>query len=680
MFSCRACTKRALANICENGLLPEASLAYLKATAPLLVTRRAYSTPSVRANPSYATEAEVEEVGSRHALQKNSHSMKPHRESVSASSRAVSKSAEWAAKKQLEYLTDPLFIAQQVERYLAKNRFDDAAILVRKASGSQKVTVSWNHLIDYQLKNHRLHAALKLYNEMKKRAQLPNAHTYTIIFRGCANSPHPKLAVSECSKLYNNMLANGRITPSIIHLNAVLQVCARAHDLETMFTLVKSADDRVRAPNSQTYTTIINALRAVAENPQMESVLPDEVEEDITTKMIQRAMAIWDEVIGKWRNADLIMDESLVCAMGRLLLLGSYHESNGIFSLLHQTMNIPYEATQLNILYRQVTAGSRGTELVAGAEKARQPAVKQDQLTGPGPKIVFSQVNASGLNYAKPSNNTLSMVLKAIQNTGKTTLAHHYWAVFTNAFKVKPDTENWYSLISAFRRGKNSTRSADYLAMMPKEAVSPKIFRTAMTTCLRDNLNTSSFTNATRVLEAMITSLRVPDPQALRTYLRVSYANKRNFEQTPDAAKDPNVGKLAWGRQLRLALDNIWEPYAICAKQLTFGGLGPVLDKDSVKPSEQRTWKNESNDRAELVALARRMIATYDRLIFDNMVTPEVAKQLVPRRNSLNRFVTKFYEDRQALEPDWRGKVLNQTPKGSATMRDGEDIEEDEEW
>ena len=68
--------------------------------------------------------------------------------------------------KHLQHLKDPFKIAEHVLRTLEKGRFEEAALLTRKASRDTKVTVSWNHLIDYQMRNQRLNSALKLYNEV----------------------------------------------------------------------------------------------------------------------------------------------------------------------------------------------------------------------------------------------------------------------------------------------------------------------------------------------------------------------------------------------------------------------------------------------------------------------------------------------------------------------------------
>ena len=137
------------------------------------------------------------------------------------------KKLEWVVKKHLQWLGNEYLVAQHVHKALSKGSFEEALLLTRMASRKMKVEVAWNHLIDYHMKKGRLHAAVKLYNEMKKRAQIPNAKTYTIIFRGCAQSLHPKLAVSEATRIYNFMLNLGSLKPNTIHMNAVLEVCAR---------------------------------------------------------------------------------------------------------------------------------------------------------------------------------------------------------------------------------------------------------------------------------------------------------------------------------------------------------------------------------------------------------------------------------------------------------------------
>ncbi|OTA93069.1 hypothetical protein M434DRAFT_73704 [Hypoxylon sp. CO27-5] len=529
---------------------------------------------------------------------------------------------EWAAQKQLQYLKDPLHIADYVKKTLAKGDFEEAALITRKASKDTKVVVSWNHLIDYHLRHDRLHAAIKLYNEMKKRAQLPNAQTFTIIFRGCTISSHPKLAVSEAVRIYHSLLANDRIKPNTIHMNAVLQVCAKAEDLDSLFSIVQTANDGLRAPNNLTYTTIINALRSKVDKRQHGSTAEIDTTEIDNEKRqaIQRAKSLWETVISKWKEGSIIIDEELVCAMGRTLLMGTYHDADSVEALLEQTMMIPRDDKLA------ISNTSTKAEGVEGASADMKPTTSPDttRIKAPG---------APAVKYALPGNNSLSMILSALEKTGKTTKSQRYWDIFTKQHGVIPDANNWHQLLTALRRGKNSAKTVSNLRDMPAELMVPKNFRTAMSTCLRDNLNRSAFTHATEVLEIMLAKLKNPDLITLRTYLRVAYANKRYFIE--QSKRDYEAAMMAWGKQLTTALANLWKPYMIIAKQCE--NEGP-----------------ESNYKREFVALARKMIAACDRVIFGKMVPPEIEAQIKPRRNSLNKVVVRHFEQMAEIDPNFR--------------------------
>ncbi|KAI0887531.1 uncharacterized protein GGS22DRAFT_198774 [Annulohypoxylon maeteangense] len=537
--------------------------------------------------------------------------------------------AEWAARKHLQYLKDPLDIANQVRKSLGKDNFEEAVIMTRKSSRDTKVTVSWNHLIDYELKRDRIHAALKLYNEMKKRAQLPNAQTYTIIFRGCAMSSHPKLAVSEALRIYNIMLKSERIKPNTIHMNAVLQVCARSEDMEAMFSIVQTANEGIRAPNSLTYTTIINALRLSVSKPLPRTSIVSQRQADESEKekrqAIQRARAVWEEVISKWRAGTMVIDEELVCAMGRILLIGTYHDTNSIGALLEQTMLIPQED---------------GVPISGPPKEEDNPNGTDTDLKRPA-MISGRRTRAPGApttSHALPGNNSLALILSALEKTGSTSKSHRYWEIFTKKHHVVPDPNNWHLLFVALRRGKNSGKTVSYLREMPPRMTVPKTFRTAMSTCLRDNLNRNSFRNATDVLEIMQEKTAIPDMQTMRIYLRVAYANKRyHLDQSKG---DPKAGMIAWGQQIAEALENLWRPYIAVSRE--FANNGP-----------------EANVKRELVALSRKMIAAADRIISTEIVTSETAEQLKSKRNNLNRIVVHHFEQMAEIDPNFKKEDID---------------------
>lgn len=64
------------------------------------------------------------------------------------------------------YLQNPYKLANAVKNRLEKNRYEEALVLARRASKDGQVVVSWNLLIDYTFGKQRLHAAIKLFNEV----------------------------------------------------------------------------------------------------------------------------------------------------------------------------------------------------------------------------------------------------------------------------------------------------------------------------------------------------------------------------------------------------------------------------------------------------------------------------------------------------------------------------------
>jgi hypothetical protein len=71
-----------------------------------------------------------------------------------------------AIRKELTYLGDPLKLADHVFHLVRQNRFDEAELLVQTASKSFPCTVSWNHLMDWQLSQGKVNVAIKTYNEV----------------------------------------------------------------------------------------------------------------------------------------------------------------------------------------------------------------------------------------------------------------------------------------------------------------------------------------------------------------------------------------------------------------------------------------------------------------------------------------------------------------------------------
>jgi hypothetical protein len=72
-----------------------------------------------------------------------------------------------SAKKELEWLRDPLKLATHIQKILKKD-VDKALALVRLASKDMQCTVSWNHILNHHLAHVGPNSAWKLFNEVSR--------------------------------------------------------------------------------------------------------------------------------------------------------------------------------------------------------------------------------------------------------------------------------------------------------------------------------------------------------------------------------------------------------------------------------------------------------------------------------------------------------------------------------
>ena len=69
-------------------------------------------------------------------------------------------------EQEVRYLKDPLKLADNTVRLLRENDYEKALEIVRTASKYVGCTVSWNHIIDYNLAKGKATYAIKCYNEV----------------------------------------------------------------------------------------------------------------------------------------------------------------------------------------------------------------------------------------------------------------------------------------------------------------------------------------------------------------------------------------------------------------------------------------------------------------------------------------------------------------------------------
>lgn len=470
---------------------------------------------------------------------------------------------------------------------------------------------------------------------MKKRAQLPNAQTYTIIFKGCAKSQHPKLAVGEALKIYNAMLSSSRLKPNITHLNAVLDVCSRAEDLESMFVTLRSAD-KARAPNNWTYTIILNALRHQPSNYKEfldGSGAEGEAKKKSIETTIQRGKLVWDEVMSRWKKNEIIMDEELMCAMGRLLVLGGAKETESILALLLNVLGVP------RLDQEQVPAPGHksGSDQNAEPQPPPEPQTSQKQQQQ-------QERQLQGTSKPMAGKNTLSLVMKILGLGRRTKLAARYWDYLTSKFGIVPDRWNYKHYLDSLSTGAASGKAAGVIEGMPAEMVDGLVVRRGLLMCHFDAYNEKAFENATVIFDAMMQKMRTPDAECMKLYLQVATSNYRKFD---DRSKYPieSRAKLAYGRQIFDAIDRVWEPLRLATNALGFS------DTAVTSKSPEETWKRDLPARKSLLDVAKRVVAVSDKMISQGLVQrgSEDARVILIRRKIMNDYVHRTLEKNTQL-------------------------------
>ena len=461
---------------------------------------------------------------------------------------------------------------------------------------------------------------------------MPNVRTYTVIFRGLAANDHPKTAVAECLKHYNTLLKDTRLEPNGIHLNAALTVCAKAGDLDALFVIADSINEGARAPTAQTYTIILNALRSKA----LDDIRPSTAEGSEWTKaqkdehistLLNKGKSLFAEVQNKWQAGKLAIDEPLVCAMGRILLMSpKKQERRQIFDLLESTMKIP------NLLERPELGAERDESMKNISKFSDQPpAVRKP--TDP----------------CVPGNNTLSLILTALAYGREVTAGIKYWNIMVSHYGIVPDKDTWWRMLKMLRAVKASAHAANMLEIMPKDAVNEDAIQLAMETCIRDHLNPNAVQNSNRIFDIMLERLEVPDPYIMRLYLRTALVTHSSFRKVAQQEGEGKAeeGKRLYGEQILNALGALWEPYkqAYYHHWKTFNERRP-----------ERVAKNENN-KAEVIALARAMVSAFDKLTNEKMLSEKQVNEIKPVAAKIHREIRAHFEETVVTDPKIRRKV-----------------------
>lgn len=485
---------------------------------------------------------------------------------------------------------------------------------------------------------------------MKKRGQFPNAQTYTILFRGLAKSQHPRNAVAEATKLYNLLKNDRRLQPNIIHVNAILHVCSRAFDIDQLFLVAGDMENLGLTPTTATYGSIFNAMRMYVRREYQS--LDRDTEREGIEKMLDRANKIWVEVMEKWQQGKIRLDESLICTIGRLQLLDKNRGKKlQVLSLLEKTMNIP------NLVVREHPPKPADAEKTTTTTTTATPS-DTAAVTTSKPKAAF----------VTPGQNTLALILTTLLTARKTSAAAPYWNLFVNDMKLVPDNDNWLRMIGMLKLSKSSAQAAQILDTLPADGieVEARSFAIAMEACVRDNINPHVMTHATRILRTMQARLAPePDLQTMRLYLRVALVSHAAFRGR--AGTGDQVGaKAAYGQQIATALAELWHPYIDvynrCFKSDAARATSSGADKRAVGILY--------NKQKEVIALGRMMVGAFSKVVEEQMLPGNNNRDMIIASAKINKGIQAFFADRELREPGLNKKAAEE---GAGELAEGQE-------
>lgn len=445
---------------------------------------------------------------------------------------------------------------------------------------------------------------------MKKRAQFPDAYTYSIILKGLSQTksfdPVPK-AVS----IFNSMTGpTSRVRPGIIHTNSALQVCAHKGDLDALWAIASTIpDDGPQQADAITYTIILNALRYTAEK-QPRNLRPDQRVSEIQDELVSQARQIWEDIASKWYQGKILIDETLVCAMGRILLTGSrLQDWDDVFSLVEQTTNIWRQAPHLRTGTKtdfkgksipppvsqlaRVPSGDEGPD--AGGEFDNVPqsiSLERAKLRGS---------KSASLQYIKPSASILSMLLEVSLKLYLKNAADQYWKIFTDpqGLAVQPDSENYHAYLRILAKAGASSQAVQLIRGMKSDDPHRKTYILAMSACRRNRRSPTVMRDASNVMDLM--QARLPQMDVKVCTIWMELALKRPYVKDVHAAIErlgpQNIDLMAIAK----TGDNGDLVHVVTLLERMLIGYDTIKDGDFLRDDQKEEYAARANKWQQLI-------------------------------------------------------------------------------
>ncbi|KAJ5176041.1 uncharacterized protein N7482_001918 [Penicillium canariense] len=593
---------------------------------------------------------------------------------------------------ELKWLEDPRDLADRVARILKSGDPAMAAALVRQAQKEgRRCDVAWNHLLSYCMERGFPQVAFKFYNDMKKRGRMPSSVTYTLMLKGFADAPKSLANVKTAESIYKS-IKNSEIEPNIIHTNAMLQVCDRHHDMESLWRIAGDLpEEGPEAPDMRTYTIILGALQFAARD-DIQKIDPNETDKIVERKdqMVTEGKRIWADVLYRWTKDQLPIDNHVVNAMASLLLDGARERDYyDVLALYHQTMGIPIFAKQpaetskcsrftmsrLTFLRRSQELVSSRTDDVPFVDENNQPlrqeepeteTLKDEEEEGEeGEEVenfdmIFEPVvpKSESLSYIQPGSKEITFIEDVCHRLPQGFAAGYaYWDHLTleSEARIDPDAVAYAQYLRLLRAGRASKRTVQVLQnqALPSGLAKEKLFHIAMACCRRDRNNASVLLHANQLLEVMHKALVLPDPRVLESYLELVQALSQaphvllHLRGLPKNERSKITDLKVLGKKLqadlRLAAIGALRPHIL--------QLHEALERG--KPGRTSRWGALKNGSANLSGSLAVKVMARVRTVIDETLKAEFAPFVPkPERKDLlsESKLLRTYSDKDTLK------------------------------
>lgn len=494
------------------------------------------------------------------------------------------------------------------------------------------------------------------------------------MLKGFSSAPRSLGVAKTAASVYRSIGSpNSGVKLDIIHTNAMLTVCHRHWDMDRLWKIAgELPEEGPGAPDATTYTIILNAVQFAARR-DIEKMSPDEIEKilDRKAQVITEGKRIWADVIWRWKNQTLKIDNELVNGMASLLLEGgSDIDCYNVMELYKQTMGVPIlqkrptenEKTTRRRITPEQTQALEVSEATRQSKMEDVPFVDENnrpiQSLDPAMELeqdlkeeveelemeeeeeveeeeeedfteLFKPVvpQAEELSFLEPNSKELTLILNAcFTMTQGSEGGQAYWKHMTlddHEYRIDPDTFTYIQYFRLLRISRSSKISVKTMReqMVPSGQATGTAFHVALSVCRRDRRNHSVLQHANELIALMDKALILPDIRVLEGYLETIQILSANPSvllhlrglDTEDSKSSKTTRLHEMGRKLqaklRLAAIATLRPYILQLHEAMENG----------KPESKTRWSALQNTLSDSVAgPAAVKIMSRVRLVVDD--------------------------------------------------------------